>query len=96
MSTIDCAFRAARKATEKALNEDELVEKLTNAYQIFKQNKPLIQVGTKVDLTVFSMQGNEVFTSEEVQSKGKNNPFVGRELLGKVFGIIKGNKTNLL
>jgi dihydroorotase len=96
MSTIDCAFRAARKATEKALNEDELVEKLTNAYGIFKQNKPLIQVGNKVDLTLFSMQGDEVFTKEEVYSKGKNNPFVGRNLLGKVFGIIKGNKTNLL
>ncbi|MFT4970127.1 MAG: dihydroorotase-like cyclic amidohydrolase, partial [Chitinophagales bacterium] len=35
------------------------------------------------------------FQVTDIHSKGKNNPFVGKELMGAVIGVIKGNKTNI-
>lgn len=96
MSTIDCAFQAALTATEGTLEVDQLIEKWLNAYAIFKQERPSVQVGQKADYTVFNTSQKSEFKAEAIFSKGKNNPFIGHELSGKVFGIIKGNKTNIL
>lgn len=95
MSTIDCVFEAARTATSKFLSEEELMEKFTNAYAIFKLSKAKIEVGQRADFTLFNFEGEHVLKAEDILSKGKNNPFVGQVLQGEVYGIIKGAKTNL-
>ena len=96
MSTIDCAFAVSRTATKKSLSEEQLIEKWLKAYELLNLERPKIEVGEKADLSVFNVDESIQFESKDVWSKGKNNPFVGQQLDTKVFGIIKGTKTNIL
>ena len=65
-------------------------------YELIGLPIPKIEVGEKADLSVFNFEDSSTFQKENILSKGKNNPFIGRELTGRVYGIIKGNKTNIL
>ena len=96
MSTIDCAFAVSRTATLKVLSDETLIEKWLKGYELIGLPIPKIEVGEKADLSVFNFEDSSTFQKENILSKGKNNPFIGRELTGSVYGIIKGNKTNIL
>lgn len=95
-STIDCTFSAARKATEKHLTEEELISKFTNGYQIIALPEPSIEKDAEANFTLFNSDEKFTFTKEDISSKGKNNPFIGKELQGKVVGLINKNKTNII
>lgn len=95
MSTIDCTFQAARTVTCEILDEEQLIDKFLKGYELLNQNRPSLAVGEKADYTVFQMDGTSEFQVTDIHSKGKNNPFVGKELMGAVIGVIKGNKTNI-
>lgn len=95
ISTLEIAFSMARTATKNDLEETILIEKLSvNPYQILGLEVPKIEEGSKASISVFNL--DEKFTPEAFISKGKNNPLLGKELLGKVYGIIQNNKTNIL
>lgn len=95
ISTLEIAFSMARTATKNDLEETILIEKLSvNPYQILGLEVPKIEEGAKASISVFNL--DEKFTPEAFISKGKNNPLLGKELLGKVYGIIQNNKTNIL
>jgi dihydroorotase len=96
MSTIDCAFSAARTACASALSDEVFIEKWLNGYAILGIETPSIEIGMIANLSVFDLDSMFTFQRENIISKGKNNPFVGQNLKAKVFGIIKGNKTNIL
>ncbi|MFT6012867.1 MAG: dihydroorotase, partial [Chitinophagales bacterium] len=95
MSTIDCTFQASRTVTCEILDEEQLIDKFLKGYELLNQNRPSLAVGEKADYTVFQMDGTSKFQVTDIHSKGKNNPFVGKELMGAVIGVIKGNKTNI-
>lgn len=96
MSTIDCAFSAAHKATKGYLNTEDLVRKFTAAYKILELEASSIELGAEADFTIFSTDAKYVFEKSNILSKGKNNPFVSEEFEARSFGVIKGNKTNIL
>ena len=52
---------------------------------IIKENEP-------ANLTLFTVSENSVFSEKENKSKSKNSPFFGKELLGKVIGIVNKNE----
>jgi dihydroorotase len=47
-----------------------------------------IDVGYKADLTFFTLEESTVFRAEDRHSLSKNSPFLGKELTGKIIGII--------
>ena len=96
MSTIDSFFGAARKATAGVLSEEQLLEKFENAHKIMGVEPATIVEGEKAHLTVFDTDSSYTFEKKDLLSKGKNNPFVGVELKGRVYGIIQASKTNIL
>lgn len=49
---------------------------------------PTIERGGKADITIFRPGGETNFDGATFASKGKNNPFIGKTLPGKVIGII--------
>ena len=88
VSTIDTAFSAARKATENYLSLPELVAKFTiHPRCILGLKNSLIEEGQIADLTIFEGNSKWLVKESEIISKSKNNPFIGKELLGKVRGI---------
>ena len=66
-----------------------------NIRRIFGLTSPQIKVGEKANLTLFDPDKEFTFTEENIYSKSRNNPFVGKKLKGKVFGIINEDKVFL-
>ena len=58
-----------------------------NARRIF--NLPLATIAEEqsAELTLFTTDGESVFTKEEIKSKSSNSAFIGKSLKGKVIGI---------
>ncbi len=72
-----------------SLSTEQLVDLLsTNARNIFKLPPATIQEGAFCDITLFSTQPPAVFSKTDIKSKSHNSAFIGKQLKGKVIGII--------
>lgn len=67
------------------------IEKLTNGYQ-FLGEKTKIEQGQKAKLTLFNPETTWTFESKDILSHSKNAIFLGKNLKGKVYGIINNNR----
>ncbi|HCQ14221.1 MAG TPA: dihydroorotase, partial [Flavobacterium sp.] len=71
---------------------DKIVEKLTFGRTIFGLKNSEIAEGNKANLTLFSTEGEWIFTKENILSKSKNSAFLGTKMRGKVIGVFNNNK----
>ena len=60
--------------------------------KIFGLDQAIIKEGSKASLTLFHPTKKWTVTEKDIHSKSSNSPFLGKELTGKVTGIINGNK----
>ena len=60
---------------------------------IFGLPIPEIKENEPASLTLFVPDAEFIFEENMIQSKSKNSPFIGRQLKGRVLGII--NKSNI-
>ncbi len=75
------------------LNSERIVELLsTNARKIFGMDHFSFNEGETCSITLFDPATENVLTEKRLQSKSKNTPFIGKQLKGKVIGIINGEK----
>lgn len=75
-------------------SNEKMVECLSEKpREIFGLPKVSIQEGEQADITLFLPGVTYQFEERQIQSKSKNTPFIGKELNGKVVGII--SKDNL-
>jgi dihydroorotase len=63
-----------------------------NIRNIFKVEMPQIKCGAKANLTLFDPDAEYIFQEENIYSKSRNSPYIGKKLKGKTFGIINGDK----
>jgi len=76
------------------ISQDKWVELLSiNPRRIFGLSTPSIRDGERAALTLFDPKKKWTYTQKDVRSKSKNSPFIGRELTGKVIGIVNGTRT---
>jgi dihydroorotase len=59
---------------------------------IFGLPIPEIKEGAAANITLFDAAAEYVFEESMIRSKSKNSPFIGKELKGKVIGIINKGK----
>lgn len=69
-----------------------IVEKLISGRKLFSITENAIELNKKANITLFSMEGNYIFSKENILSKSKNSAFLGTEIKGKVYGIFNNNK----
>lgn len=62
-----------------------------NPRKLFALEQATIQEGNKASLTLFEPSKKWTVTEKDLRSKSKNSPFIGKELTGKVAGIINGD-----
>jgi dihydroorotase len=71
------------------LAQGKWVELLSlNPRQLFGLEQLVIKEGSKASLTLFDPAKKWTVTTKDIRSKSKNSPFIGKELTGKVIGII--------
>jgi dihydroorotase len=72
----------------------EMVERLSvSSRKIFGLPIPVIEENAAACLTLFNPNAEYIFDETMIASKSKNSAFVGKQLKGKVAGIINGTKT---
>lgn len=69
------------------LPTEVIIEKLTSGHEIFSIDKHSIKEGEKACITLFTSDGKKEFTKKDILSKSKNSAFLGKELMGNVYGI---------
>jgi dihydroorotase len=75
---------------------DSLIEKLSVApRKIFGLAVPEIKEGVAANLTLFNPGTEYIFEEGMIKSKSKNSAFVGKQLKGKVIGIVNKNQVVL-
>ncbi len=66
-----------------------------NPRKLFGLAPMSIKEGSKASLTLFDPEKKWIVTEKDTRSKSRNSPFNGKELTGKVSGIINGDKITL-
>ena len=90
---LETAFAVSRTATQDQLQVEDLVEKWAFAPRsILGLPVPEVKVGTNADLTIFEPDTTWTVTPESLRSKSHNSPFIGKQLQGRVLGIINKNQ----
>jgi dihydroorotase len=54
--------------------------------------RPMIAEGQDAVLSFFDPAGKTILQTGTTRSKSKNSPFIGKELAGKVIGILNREK----
>jgi dihydroorotase len=84
---------AVLKTVLPEITEERWVELLSaNPAKIFGIKQHSIQADQPASMTMFQPNHNFTFTELNIRSKSRNSPFIGKELRGKVVGIINGQK----
>lgn len=96
MIGLESLFAVLWSTVEGKWSIEELIERLSvSPRQIFGLPIPEIKAGAKATLTLFDPLGQFIFDTKQVKSKSKNSAFIGKQLKGKVIGIINGSKIYL-
>lgn len=89
MIGFETAYALANTLVGKKLDQETLVQKLAIAPRgILGLELPDFEVGSKANITIFDAEETWTFTKQDIKSRSKNTPFVGREFTGKIKGIV--------
>ena len=92
MTTLETVYPVLRTLLPE-LSAERVVDLLSrNPRNLFGLDQPSIAEGRLASLTVFDPGGETLLTAETTRSKSKNSPFFGRNLKGRVVGILKGDQ----
>lgn len=75
-------------ALHSILPLDLIIEKLTLSKSVFGIENNPVEIGQKANLTLFNPDFIYTFSENDILSKSKNSPFIGKKLKGKVYGVI--------
>lgn len=94
MNVQENCFAIARQATEGQVSLERLIDAMSQqANHLFSIAKGNIAEGMEANFTLFNP--DLTTTQSKLQSKSNNNPFMSKELKGKIWGIIRNESVEL-
>ena len=95
MTGLETAY-AVLKTTMPHLSEDKLIELFSiNPRKLLGFNKATIKENESACFTLFCPGAEWIYERNNIQSRSKNSPFIGKKLTGKVIGIINKDQVHL-
>ena len=95
MTGLETAYAVLRTSMPD-LKDERCVEVLsTNARKLLGLSSATIKENEKACLTLFCPNAEWTFERNNIRSKSKNSPFIGKKLTGKVVGIINKEQVHL-
>ncbi len=96
MAVQELSFSILWNTLKDKINIDRLAEAMsTLPRDIFGLASAEIKKGNRANLTIFTTEGKYSLTPAKVFSISKNNPFIGKELAGRVVGIINNGQIHI-
>lgn len=93
MIAYETAFSAAYSGLEKELDLQQIIHLFTEGpRQIAGLPVHKTEVGQEASFTLFNPEASFNYNKSDIKSKSKNSPFIGKELKGRVYGIINKNE----
>ncbi|HMO32183.1 MAG TPA: dihydroorotase [Lacibacter sp.] len=90
MIGLETAYGVTGAALGKDLTPERWVELVCHRPRnIFGLPVPVVEVGAEANLTLFHPSHTHTFTADRIRSRSHNTAFTGRELPGRVTGIIR-------
>lgn len=88
VTNLETAFSVACTFAKELPLEVVLEKVIVNPRRILNLPLPEIKEGAEANLTFFQPDATWVYAEDTRKSKSRNNPFLGQELTGSVFGIV--------
>jgi dihydroorotase len=96
MIGLETCYGAAGAALGTDLTPEKWVELIcTNPRKLMGLQQPVIREGENANVTIFNPGTTYMFDEKMIRSKSRNSAFIGKELKGRVIGIINNNKLQL-
>lgn len=77
------------------LNEDALINSMTAGADSVLGMERTLEEGVQANLTLFTTEDEFEVNASELSSKAYNNPYIGRQLPGRIYGIVNGDRAIL-
>ena len=95
MTGLETAY-AVLKTSMPDLSEDKLIELLSiNPRKLLGIHKAAIKENESACITLFCPGTEWTYEKNNIQSRSRNSPFIGKKLTGKVIGIINKDQVHL-
>jgi dihydroorotase len=85
---LQTAFACANEALKNKVKLEDIIAAISiNPRKVLGITQPQLQEGAKAELTLFNPDLSWELKAEDIVSKSKNTPFIGRNMLGKALAI---------
>ena len=92
MIGLETTYAVLNTCLEK-ISQERLIQVLCiNPRKVFKKEVGGVRENEKAILTLFAPKEKWTVTESNLRSRSRNSPFVGKELIGKVMGIMNKEK----
>ncbi|POY37855.1 dihydroorotase [Solitalea longa] len=96
ISSLETTYAVFNMACEKVLALEEMVDALAiSPREILNLEIPVVDLNKKANITIFDPDHKWTLASENIRSKSKNTPFIGKELKGKAFAIFNNGQLKI-
>ena len=90
---LTTAYAAARTAADSTIGESALVAALTYGPRAILGLKPVtVAEGVEANLTCYDPAAKWTPQLQDLPSKSRNSPLIGRPLTGRAIGVLKGQQ----
>ncbi|NND34566.1 MAG: dihydroorotase [Saprospiraceae bacterium] len=93
ISSLETTYGTVCRALGPNRSQSQIVQRLAiNNRRIFNLQVPTIERGRDAEMTLFDPDSSTLYDKKDFASRSKNNPYLGKELPGKVLGVINKDK----